>query len=203
VRTVTAPDSTVSDQRYPIESGLRIRSLIDAKRHQTDWLADAFGRQVQVKEFTGDCASYWGYTCAGSFTTAWNIASTTNYAYSSLDLLTTATDTLGNSTQASYDSLGRKRTTNDPDMGVWAYSYDPNGNLLTQRDAKNQALTFSDDRLDRLTGKRDRGPAIGFSDGFDPKRTDIWGWNGNQTVPYNDSDNNVVRSEMKRPMVGS
>ncbi len=41
----------------------------------------------------------------------------------------------------------------DPDMGYWEYNYDANGNLTYQKDAKNQAITFQYDALNRITKK--------------------------------------------------
>lgn len=41
----------------------------------------------------------------------------------------------------------------DPDMGAWDYAYDATGNLTKQRDARNQAICFYYDGLNRLVGK--------------------------------------------------
>ncbi len=41
----------------------------------------------------------------------------------------------------------------DPDMGHWIYDYDANGNLAYQKDAKNQAIYFQYDPLNRLRQK--------------------------------------------------
>ncbi len=42
-----------------------------------------------------------------------------------------------------YDTLSRKTSMYDPDMGYWVYTYDANGNLTSQKDAKNQTITFT------------------------------------------------------------
>jgi YD repeat-containing protein len=38
--------------------------------------------------------------------------------------------------------------------GAWVYTYNPAGDLLTQKDAKNQTLTFTYDELGRPTTKK-------------------------------------------------
>src|SRR5258706_12663434 len=41
----------------------------------------------------------------------------------------------------------------DPDMGVWSYVYNGLGNLVTQIDAKSQAIDFYYDALNRMKVK--------------------------------------------------
>ncbi|MCG8348755.1 MAG: RHS repeat protein, partial [Chloroflexales bacterium] len=82
----------------------------------------------------------------------------------------------------------------DPDRGAWSYQYDPNGNLTKQTDVKGQTLTLSYDALDRLTGKSSQGAAVAFQDSFDSQQTAPWVWNGQQTVPYPDGGQHVVRN---------
>jgi len=87
----------------------------------------------------------------------------TEYDYDTLGNLTqvrAAKDASGNNllgasitTTMTYDSLSKKRTMNDPDMGSWQYYYDKSGNLLLQIDAKNQAIAFDYDGLNRVTHK--------------------------------------------------
>jgi RHS repeat-associated protein len=157
---VTAPDATVTDHRYGIEttSKLRLHDIIDGKRHRTQYRYDAFGRLRNVVELSGNCATgYWAeYACGGSYTTNWGVYATTTYAYSPLDLLTSVDDAKGNDTLISYDSLGRKTGMTDPDMGSWSYGYDVNGNLTRQTDAKGQRICFYYDVLDRPLGRHHR-----------------------------------------------
>ncbi|HEY3233053.1 MAG TPA: hypothetical protein VGJ87_27725, partial [Roseiflexaceae bacterium] len=153
---VTTPDGKWSEHQYGITGALSYHDLVDPNRHRVQTRSDALGRLVNVYEISGDCgtSSYSWASCTAPYTTAWATYATTTYAYSPLDLLTSATDTAGNLTTLSYDSLGRKLTMSDPDMGDWSYSYDANSNLLTQTDAKSQVLWFGYDALNRLTAKR-------------------------------------------------
>jgi RHS repeat-associated protein len=84
--------------------------------------------------------------------------------------LTKVTNALGHITSIGYDLLGRKRTMCDPNMGTtptqsacsiaspptgaWVYTYNTAGDLLTQKDAKNQILTFTYDELGRPKTKK-------------------------------------------------
>lgn len=151
---VTHPDAAQTGYVYEIGNAMHLVNTIDANHHRTQQRSDVFGRLREVLELNGTCGNYWSsYSCGGAYTTPWTVAATTRYAYSPLDLLTTATDAQNNVTTMTYDSLGRKRTMNDPDMGAWSYSYDPDGNLVTQTDAKNQTITFGYDNLSRLRSK--------------------------------------------------
>jgi RHS repeat-associated protein len=158
VTSVTTPDSQVSRSFYGRDAttGLLVHDTVDANRHRVQRRFDTLGRMTNVLELTGNCATYWGYSCGGAFTATWAVGATTTYAYSPLDLLTTVTDAKANQTTMSYDSLGRKTAMTDPDMGAWSYVYDANGNLTRQTNAKGQRLCFYYDALDRLTGKHNR-----------------------------------------------
>ncbi len=158
VTSVTTPDSQVSRSFYGRDTvtGLLLHDTVDTNRHRVQRRFDTLGRMTNVLELTGNCATYWGYTCGGANTTTWAVGATTSYAYSPLDLLTTVTDAKANPTTMSYDSLGRKTAMTDRDMGSWSYAYDANGNLTRQTDAKGQRLCFYYDALDRLTGKHNR-----------------------------------------------
>jgi YD repeat-containing protein len=57
------------------------------------------------------------------------------------------------------DQAGDVISMTDPDMGYWQYQYDAAGNLVLQTDARNQVLWFNYDVLNRLTEKRQDGPA--------------------------------------------
>lgn len=78
---------------------------------------------------------------------------TTTYTHNPLDLLSNVTDAGTNTTTIEYDPLGRKTRMVDPDMGEWAYRYEAAGNLTKQRDARDRAICFYYDDLDRLAGK--------------------------------------------------
>ncbi len=52
-----------------------------------------------------------------------------------------------------YDRLSRKTVMTDTDMGTWQYRYDNAGNLIAQVDARQQAINFYYDSLNRLRGK--------------------------------------------------
>jgi RHS repeat-associated protein len=115
-------------------------TVIDANLHQRAYDVDAFGRTVQVREYSG----------TGPYT----LYATTSYSYDVLGRLAQVTDAANNVTSMAYDPLGRKTGMVDPDMGSWSYVYDAVGNLTAQRDGRNQWLYFEYDVLNRLVAKR-------------------------------------------------
>jgi YD repeat-containing protein len=160
VYSVTVPDGSRSVYHYGTATvGTQIytyQDVIDPNRHRTVQFTDAFGRLVQVAEFSGDCGSYWaseGFGCSGNYTTPWATYATTSYAYNQRDQLTSVTDAASNVTTMTYNALGHKLTMSDPDMGNWSYGYDPAGNLVAQLDAKGQLIDFTYDGFNRITGK--------------------------------------------------
>jgi RHS repeat-associated protein len=92
----------------------------------------------------------------------------TNYEYDAADSLVKVTNAAGHKTHNVYDSLGRKVAMCDPNMGTlstlttcttttagaWVYTYNLAGDMLTQKDAKNQTLTFTYDSLGRPVTKK-------------------------------------------------
>jgi len=92
----------------------------------------------------------------------------TTYAYDTARSLTTVVNHLGHTTRMAFDMLGRKVAMCDPNMGTasgvsscttasvgaWAYTYSTAGDLLTEKDAKNQTLTFIYDSLGRPLTKK-------------------------------------------------
>ncbi len=123
-------------------------AVLDVLSHQTVTEADAFGRLISSKQYSGTFASpNWG---AEVYTSA-------VYTYNVRDQLTQVTAN-NLTTQLSYDLLGRKTGLTDPNMGPWSYTYDAAGNLLTQTDARSCVTTFGYDALNRLTGKSYSGP---------------------------------------------
>jgi RHS repeat-associated protein len=111
----------------------------DANGHKKDFLADAFGRTIRVREYQNNA-----------------LYATTQYGYDPLDRLTTTTDNANNVTTLTYDWLGRKTQMQDPDMGNWAYAYDNAGNLTEQHDARGNSVCFAYDALNRATTKTAR-----------------------------------------------
>jgi RHS repeat-associated protein len=75
------------------------------------------------------------------------------YEYNVADQLEKVTGSDGAVTDPAYDRLGRKVSLTDADMGTWQYRYDAAGNLVKQRDARNQAICFTYDGHNRLLGK--------------------------------------------------
>jgi RHS repeat-associated protein len=50
-----------------------------------------------------------------------------------------------------YDSVGQRTSSTDPDLGKWEYRYNAFGNLVYQKDAKQQIAALEYDLLDRPT----------------------------------------------------
>lgn len=142
ITSVTYPDSTSETFSY---SGLWT-TMIDRNNHQKLEEKDAFGRLVQVNEYTG----------SGPYT--WYAATT--YQFDERDLLFQVIDddVQGQQTSIGYDGFGRKISMNDPDMGSWSYEYDPLGNLHIQTDARNCITTVEYDDLNRPISKTYSGP---------------------------------------------
>lgn len=65
----------------------------------------------------------------------------------------TSTVADGVTTSLAYDLRGRKTSMVDPDMGTWQYRYNVFGELIWQKDAKNQIVTLGYDLLGRLTSR--------------------------------------------------
>ena len=82
---------------------------------------------------------------------------TTTYTYDSFDPAGTniqmINDGQGAMTLTYFDTLGRKSSLSDPDHGLLTYVYDVNGNLVYQRDAKQQVINFTYDKLNRIETK--------------------------------------------------
>jgi YD repeat-containing protein len=111
-------------------------SVTDANLHRRAYDVDAFGRTVQVREYSG--------------TEPYTLYATTSYSYDVLGQLAQVADAANNVTSMAYDPLGRKTEMVDPDMGAWSYGYDAAGNLTAQHDGRDQWLYFEYDALNRL-----------------------------------------------------
>jgi len=130
---VTLPDGKTGQTSYDGWAG----EAIDQNGHKRRNEADAFGRVVTVREYTGTGSGTWTQYAA------------TSYGYDVADQLLNVVDAVSNQTTISYDSLGRKIGMADPDMGTWSYLYDPIGTLQSQVDANRQQVDFFYDALKR------------------------------------------------------
>jgi RHS repeat-associated protein len=112
-------------------------TVTDALGNEKDYVYDAYGRLVQVKENNG-AQTY-----------------TTTYTWNHLSNLTKIADTLGNVRNLTYDNLGRRLTledlhgATDTTFGSWAYNYDLAGNLATTTNPKGQVTGYTYDSLNR------------------------------------------------------
>ncbi|MFH1722947.1 MAG: RHS repeat-associated core domain-containing protein [Candidatus Altiarchaeota archaeon] len=126
---VTNPDGTYKSFTYLHW----VTNATDENGHVKEYVKDAYGRIVEVREYNGG-----------------DVYSTT-YDYDAADNLLKITDHEGNDFLFEYDTLGRKTKMVDPDLGEWLYSYDAAGNLVWQRDARGIESQFFYDDLNRLT----------------------------------------------------
>ena len=110
-------------------------SIYDENNHRKDYINDAYGRIIQVKEYNN------------------NQIYTTNYRYDAADNLIEIQNNQNNKIKYTYDSLGRKIKLEDPDLGIWTYYYDQNGNLIKQIDAKGNSILMNYDELNRIRSK--------------------------------------------------
>lgn len=120
-------------------------AAIDASNHMKRETKDAYGRLLQVDEYTGTHS-----VCPTNYPAAY---ATTTYQYDALGNLRFVTDAKANQTEMRYDSLSRKTFMHDPDMGNWIYEYDNVGNLMRQTDARGGAINFTYDALNRVKTK--------------------------------------------------
>jgi RHS repeat-associated protein len=156
VTRVVQPDGQADGSRTRTFYAGRQTAVIDPNGHMKISTADAFGRLVGVKEFTGEYTSpAWGATAYAS----------TSYTYDTQDNLTGVTDAAWNQTDISYDELGRKISMDDPDMGYWEYEYDASGNLTSQTAPGDVTTSFGYDALNRPTLKSfsDGTPGVTYS----------------------------------------
>lgn len=79
-------------------------------------------------------------------------ASTVTYDYDAIGNLV-STNAAGAVTTLTYDIRGRKTSMVDPDMGTWLYRYNGFGELVWQKDAKDQIVTLDYDSLGRMTSR--------------------------------------------------
>ncbi len=122
-----------------------VRVTIDPKQHRRRETRDAFGRLVQVEEYTG--------TFGACDTGGGSAYATTTYQYDVLGNLLVLTDAKGNRVERDYDSLSRTKEMRDPDLGRWVYQYDPADNLVQQTDARLKTIYLRYDKLNRLVQK--------------------------------------------------
>ncbi|HTM07264.1 MAG TPA: FG-GAP-like repeat-containing protein, partial [Verrucomicrobiae bacterium] len=134
-------------------------TLIDENGHEKIKIFDAFGRVAEVQEVTA-IETY-----------------VTTYDYDAADSLIHSQNHLGHNTSIKYDLLGRKAAMCDPNMGAgpnaascdtttpgaWTYEYDNAGNLISQKDAKNQTLIYDYDKKSRLKHKTLSAGTITFT----------------------------------------
>ncbi|MDZ4345213.1 MAG: RHS repeat-associated core domain-containing protein [Candidatus Binatia bacterium] len=144
---VTNPDATSSTNRYFVPGGVE---HVDERGKKKRKYFDAYEQLIKVEEVNAG-ATY-----------------TTTYERDTSGALKTVKNQLDHYTRIDYDPLGRKRAMCDPNMGTasgitscttssvgaWVYTYNPAGDLLTQKDAKNQTLTFTYDALGRPLTKK-------------------------------------------------
>jgi YD repeat-containing protein len=128
------PDGTTVRSYYNNTSAGLLTAVIDAEDHMTIHVVDGLGRLVGARQFSGTYASNPTWTATPYATAA--------YDYDVADRLTEVTDPGDDSTTIAYDDGGRKTSMDDMDMGQWYYKYDAAGNLLTQVDARSNAICF-------------------------------------------------------------
>ncbi|MBE2198234.1 MAG: hypothetical protein IAE79_06450, partial [Anaerolinea sp.] len=164
---VTAPDGTAATYAYYIVNTITVdnRNLLaltnvkDANNRIVQQFSNSLGQLALVREVTGDGSG--GSPYVGDADTRYyydlvgNLVKVKQSSASNADPATW----LAQTTMA-YDGFGRKTGMSDPDMGNWTYAYDAAGNLTRQKDAKNQAICFRYDGLNRLAIKaQDSTPA--------------------------------------------
>lgn len=215
VTSVTGPDGVVSEMAYSVSANHTVdghsrflrTTIYDGNDHVVNRFSDVFGREVLVREFTGNSVStYAAYA-------------DTRYSYDVMDNLTAVKRSTPNDNQPGsylwqtsmqYDALGRKTSMIDPDMGKWGYAYSTDGRLTRQEhltgSTVNQATCLYYDNLGRLIRRiNDSTPTGGCpasysatpSDGAHHLASYVYGTAGNigrlmgvnwGSVPVNNND---------------
>lgn len=125
-RRISDSDSGTRTVKYDYD---RLTSTItDPNNGQTSKRVNAIGQIVQVTDAANGI---------------------TQYQYDPFGNLRKTIDPQNNEIVNEFDLRGFKRSTADPNMGTWIYTYYPTGELWTQRDAKNQLVTFTYDLAGR------------------------------------------------------
>jgi RHS repeat-associated protein len=132
VTAVIEPDGTLATNIY----GIWQNTVIDPKGNPTTQVINDLGQLHSVIPAEGPGLEY-TYDALGTMLTA-------TYGHLGETPITTT---------ITYDSAGRKTFLDDPDMGAWEYKYDALGNLVYQKDAKDQVTCLYYDQLNRLKGK--------------------------------------------------
>ncbi|MBZ5554006.1 MAG: hypothetical protein LAO21_14900 [Acidobacteriia bacterium] len=138
VRTVTAPDGSVTNSSYWGNQ----TTVWDPANKQRRNTTDALGRLTQVDEMQE-------YPSTAVY-------ATTTYGYDVLDDLTTVNQggPSGQHRTFNYDSLKRLTSAGNPESGTTSYPlYDGNGNLMTKTDARNVTTHYTYDALNRILTK--------------------------------------------------
>lgn len=167
VLKVTAPDGS---DTISTPAGLSVTIKNDLKQERTE-TRNGLGQLLEVSD---------------------HLSGTVKYTYNANgDLLTATTDSTNRAdgvtapvvVKMCYDYLGRKKGMLDPDkggwlatdtscdavksgaaMGWWKYSYNAFGELISQRDAKNQTTTMKYDQLGRMIERVDEEKTLWFYD---------------------------------------
>lgn len=125
-RRISDADSGVQTTQYSYNR--LVSSITDANGKVTTKQVNAIGQVVKMTDAANGV---------------------TEYEYDPFGHLTKTKDPANNQIVNTYNIRGFKLSTNDPDMGSWIYTYYPTGELWTQRDAKNQTVTFTYDHTAR------------------------------------------------------
>ena len=94
----------------------------------------------------------------------------TQYEYDAFGRLLLVRDALNNvAGTIAYNARGMKLAQTDMDMGAWSYAPNALGEIVSQRDAKSQVVTFTYDKLRRPTSRSA------------PEGTSNWTWGASAT----------------------
>jgi len=107
VTRVTNPDNTFVTRSYLLGT----TASVDANGHKREEDRDAYGRLVEIREYTGASPNF-------------SLYATTRYRYGVLGTLDNVIDAAGNVTRIGYDTLSRKISMTDPEMEYLCYRYD-------------------------------------------------------------------------------
>lgn len=149
VTAATTPDNATVTTAY---NGNQV-AVTDQTSKKRMSESDALGRLKKVWEVTAADVATVSVTFPGQSFTAGYL---TNYAYDTLDNLTTVTQQAGTSgtTQTRsfvYDPLKRLTSAANPESGTTSYTYDNNSNLATKTDARSLTTTYGYNALNRNT----------------------------------------------------
>ena len=145
--TLVRSTITAYDMRNFVES-------INSAGSITQMINDAVGNTTSQTDPKGNPSTQHQYDALDRLQqTIDALGNSSNYQYDDVDRITQVTAPNNAQTDYVHDDLGNLLSEASPDRGIIEYQHDNAGNVTARTDARNIAVTFTYDALNRLTNK--------------------------------------------------